>query len=82
MKTLLIAVATIALVAVPSAGKNMCRDAKGHFAKASECAGKAAPAAASDETPTAANTKKDKTGRCRWTTTTKQHKAGQFAKCP
>ena len=85
MKKLLIACTTLALVGtVADAGKIACRRANGQIAKASECAPKNAGATApgGDETPKAATTKKDKTGRCHWTTTTKKHKAGQLVKCP
>jgi len=79
---LITALTAVTLITAPAfAGKINCRNAKGQIAKASECAGKPAPAA-SDETPTAANTKKVAGGRCQWTTNTDKHKAGRFASCP
>lgn len=72
MQKLLLAFAVAGLVGAPvfAAGKQ-CRDAKGHFAKCG-------PTAAS----AAADIKKGPDGKCRWTKTTKDHKAGTFAKCP
>ena len=76
---LLLALAGIALIAgTADAGKITCRRPNGQIAKASECAGKSV----ADDVVTAANTKKDATGRCHWTTTAGKHKAGQLVKCP
>ena len=61
-----------ALIATPGLAGNQCRDAKGHFAK---CPTAAAAAKSADIA-------KGKDGKCRWTKTTKDHKAGSFAKCP
>lgn len=85
MKKLLLAFTTLALVgSVADAGKITCRRANGQIAKASECPPKKAGATApgGPDVATAANTKKDKTGRCHWTTTAGKHKAGQLVKCP
>jgi len=82
---LLIAMTTVAVAASPVfAGNITCRKPNGQIAKASECAGKpAAVPMTAAEVPTVSNTKKDATGgRCRWTTKTDKHKAGQFVKCP
>jgi hypothetical protein len=72
MKKLLTAFAIAGLMTAPAlaAGKP-CRDAKGHFA--------ACPAGAA---AASADVKKGADGKCRWTKTTKDHKAGTFAKCP
>ena len=72
MKTLLNAFLLAALVTAPAvaAGKQ-CRDAKGHFTKCDTVAASGG-----------ADIKKGADGKCRWTKTTKEHKAGSFAKCP
>ena len=79
MKNLVILLAAIAVAATSANASITCRKPNGQFAKASECPGKAAAAA---DVATNANTKKDKTGRCHWTTSAGKHKAGQLVKCP
>ena len=73
MKKLLVTFAVAGLIATPSLAGNQCRDAKGHFAKCPT-----ASAAVAKSTDIA----KGKDGKCRWTKTTKDHKAGTFVKCP
>lgn len=72
MQKLLLALALAGLVTVPVfAADKRCRDDKGHFAKCGQAAANAS-----------ADIKKGPDGKCRWTKTTKDHKAGTFAKCP
>lgn len=73
MKKLLNALVLAALVTAPAlaAGKQ-CRGANGRF---TTC-----PPTASAST--SADIKKGADGKCRWTKSTKEHKAGTFAKCP
>jgi hypothetical protein len=71
MQKLLLAFAIAGLATAPAfSADTRCRDAKGHFAKCPSV-----PAASADIA-------KGKDGKCRWTKTTKDHKAGTFAKCP
>lgn len=79
MNRLLLTLIAAAVVGTSGNAAITCRKANGQIAKASECAGKAS---AGSDAPTPANTKKDKTGRCHWTTTAGTHKAGQLVKCP
>jgi len=62
-----------ALIATPGLAGNQCRGDKGRFVKCPTTA--SAPSASSDIA-------KGKDGKCRWTKTTKDHKAGTFVKCP